>query len=147
MTSTDSVISKMRQRKKETGLTLQDIVDRTEALGESVSLATVKRVFSEGAADHDFRRETTLLPIARALGMSLTGPETPGQEGENVQAAISAIKEAYEARIADLWSTIRLLRRDRTIMLIVVIILLLFVFYLFADGLHGSWGFFRHPAV
>lgn len=144
MTATDSIVSKMRQRKKETGLTLQDITDRTEEIGMPVSLATVKRVLSEGASDHDFRYETTLRPIAQALGLSLD----PVQEDDDeMQAAITMLRDTYEARVADLWSAIKMLRRDKAILLVIVLALLLFVFYLFADGLHGDWGFFRYPEI
>lgn len=143
MTATDSVVSKLRQRKKETGLTLQDIADRTEQNGVAVSLTTIKRVLSEGASDFDFRYDTTLRPIAQALGLSLD--PIPEEENEEMQAALTMLRETYEARVADLWSAIRMLRRDKVVLIVIALTLLLFVFYLFADGLHGDWGFFRYP--
>lgn len=141
--ATDSIVSNLRQRKKETGLSLQDIADLTEQNGAAVSLTTVKRVFSEGASDFDFRYDTTLRPIAQALGLSLDPVLEEGSE--EMQAALTMLKETYEARVADLWSAIKMLRRDKVILITIALGLLLFVFYLFADGLHGSWGFFRYP--
>lgn len=142
MAAADSLVSKMRQRKKETGLSLQDIADRTERNGTPVSLATVKRVLSESATDYDFRRDTTLRPIAQALGLSLD--PIPEEEDEEMQAVLNALRDTYEARVADLWSAIKMLRRDKVVLIVIALALLLFVFYLFADGLHGDWGFFRY---
>lgn len=141
MAATDSIVSKMRQRKKETGLSLQDIADRTEQNGTPVSLATVKRVLSESATDYDFRYDTTLRPIAHALGLNL---DPIPEEDEEMQAVLNALRDTYEARVADLWSAIKMLRRDKVVLIIIALALLLFVFYLFADGLHGDWGFFRY---
>lgn len=151
MVSTENIVSQLKTARKEQRLSYQDIVERTEQNGEPVSITTVKRVFSDNPSGIDFRYDNTLKPIARALGITFEPEDEPLDEqfkkveDEEMQAALSIIKETYEARISDLWSTIKLLRRDKTVLLVVVIILLLFVFYLFADGLHGSWGFFRYP--
>lgn len=146
MVSTKELVSKLNAARAERRLTCQDIVAITEQNGEPVSLSTVRRVFADDPGSCDFRLDNTLGPIARALGVSLAEPGEPAQEGEDeMQAALAMLKETYEARVADLWATIRLLRRDKLVMVAVIIILLLFVFYLFADGLHGDWGFFRYP--
>lgn len=143
MLSTQTIVSQLRQRKKETGLSLQDIVERTEQNGAPVSHSTVKRVFGDSACDFDFRYDTTLRPIAQALGLNID--PIPEEGNEDMQAALTLIRETYEARVADLWSAIKMLRRDKVILIIIALGLLLFVFYLFADGLHGDWGFFQYP--
>lgn len=118
MAATDSIVSKMRQRKKETGLSLQDIADRTEQNGTPVSLATVKRVLSESATDYDFRYDTTLRPIAHALGLNL---DPIPEEDEEMQAVLNALRDTYEARVADLWSAIKMLRRDKVVLIIIAL--------------------------
>lgn len=151
MVSTEKIVSQLKSARKEQRLSYQGIVDRTEQNGEPVSIATVKRVFSDNPSGIDFRYDNTLLPIARALGIAFEPEDEPLDEqfkkveDEEMQAALNMIRETYEARVADLWSAIKMLRRDKVILITIALGLLLFVFYLFADGLHGDWGFFQYP--
>ena len=64
---TKELILRMKVAKLEQGLTNDDIVDRTEKLGARVSPSSVRRIFTEGSEDKDFRADTTLMPIAKAL--------------------------------------------------------------------------------
>lgn len=134
----------IKQAKKDLGLTYQEIVDRTERSGEPVSLSTVKRLFSEDGA-FDFRYDTTLRPIANALGV--TFDTTTELEDEDMNTALAMIRETYEARINDLWKHIVSLKRDKLILGVVIVILFAFILYLFADGLHGNWGIFQYPVT
>lgn len=153
MVSAEIMVSKLKSARKEQHLSYQDIVERTEQNGELVSIATVKRVFSDNPNGIDFRYDNTLLPIARALGITFDPEDEPIEEqiekveDEEMQAALNLIRETYEARVADLWSAIKMLRRDKVVLIVIALALLLFVFYLFADGLHGDWGFFQYPVT
>lgn len=135
--------TKLREAKQRTGMTYEDIVAATERNGEAVSLSSVRRVLAAGASDADFKRETTLRPIANALGVALE-PICETEE-PNMNQAITIIKETYEARIADLWNQISSLRRDRIVLGAVILVLVAFIAYLFADGLNGNWGIFQYP--
>ena len=64
------LLAKLRSARESKGLSHQDIVDITEQNGESVSIATVRRVFAKDAKIEDFRYTQTIRPIVRAiLGM------------------------------------------------------------------------------
>lgn len=142
MNSTKNIVSQIKEAKKASGLSYQDIVELTEQNGTPVSLSTVKRVFAEDAREWDFRYDSTLNPIAKALDVNLEKSQT---EDEDMQAAVAAIKEAYEGRINDLWENIKGLKRDKLVLGVVIMILFAFILYLFADGLHGNWGIFQYP--
>lgn len=144
METTKNMVLLIKQAKKDLGLTYQEIVDRTERSGEPVSLSTVKRLFSEDGA-FDFRYDTTLRPIANALGV--TFDTTTELEDEDMNTALAMIRETYEARINDLWKHIVSLKRDKLILGVVIVILFAFILYLFADGLHGNWGIFQYPVT
>ena len=144
MNTTKNMAQKLRDAKQRTGMSYEDIVARTEQNGEPVSLSTVRRVLGSGGADADFRYDTTLRPIANALGVALDEKEER-TEDEDMTAAISMLKETYEARIADLRDHIVSLRRDKLVLAVVILLLFVFILYLFADGLHGNWGIFQYP--
>lgn len=145
MNSTKNIVSKLKEAKKAAGLSYQDIVDLTAQNGAPVSLSTVKRVFADDARECDFRYDSTLQPIAQALGVK-TEPMNE-MEDEEVTAALAMLKENYEARIADLRAHILSLRRDKLVLGIVVLAMFIFILYLFADGLHGNWGIFQYPVA
>lgn len=67
MTNTKDVILKLKEVKKEKGLSLDKIIALIEENEEYVSKSTLSRVFSDGSEDRGFRYETTLRPIANAL--------------------------------------------------------------------------------
>ena len=67
---------------------------------------------------------------------------------EDMQAMMEQMKLLYEARISDLWRMIDKLTAERKTLFITMItlvgILVAFISYLFVDGMHGNWGFFRY---
>ena len=143
MIATKITVSQLKEAKQRTGMTYQEIVDVTERNGEGVSLSTVKRLFSEDVSGYDFRYETTILPVANALG--ITFDTTIEMEDEDMNTALAMIRDTYEARINDLWKHIISLKRDKLILGVVIVIMFAFILYLFADGLHGNWGIFQYP--
>lgn len=64
---TKELILRMKLARLEQGLTQDDVVDRTEKMGTRVSPTSVRRIFAEGSEDKDFRTDTTLMPVAKAL--------------------------------------------------------------------------------
>lgn len=59
-------IEELKALRKEKGITYQQIADETEVNGETVSLSTIKHVFSDKYShDHDWK--TVLRPIANVL--------------------------------------------------------------------------------
>lgn len=61
------LLDRLKAEKERKHLTYQDIVDLTEQNGETVSMTTVRRVFSKDAQLENFRYHQTVAPIARAL--------------------------------------------------------------------------------
>ena len=67
MTKTKDVILKLKEVKKEKGLSLDKILILMEQQGDYISKSTLARVFAKGSEDSSFRYEETLRPIANAL--------------------------------------------------------------------------------
>lgn len=67
MTNTRDVILKLKEVKKEKGLSLDKILLMMENDGNFLSKSTLSRVFAKGSEDKSFRYEETIRPIANAL--------------------------------------------------------------------------------
>lgn len=67
MTNTRDVILKLKEVKKEKGLSLDKILIMVENNGEYISKSTLARVFTDGSEEKSFRYEETIRPIANAL--------------------------------------------------------------------------------
>ena len=62
-----STIIRLKKVKAEQGLSISKIMDLLEEKGKFVSEATVKRVFSEGSEDFNFRYQDSIAPLADVL--------------------------------------------------------------------------------
>ena len=62
-----STIVRLKRVKAEQGLSISKIMDLLEEKGKFVSEATVKRVFSEGSEDFNFRYQDSIAPLADVL--------------------------------------------------------------------------------
>ncbi|MBR5164228.1 MAG: hypothetical protein IKW87_01565 [Ruminococcus sp.] len=62
-----STINRLKRVKAEQGLSISKIMDLLEEKGKFVSEATVKRVFSEGSEDFNFRYQDSIAPLADVL--------------------------------------------------------------------------------
>ena len=60
-------IHRLKQIKAEQGLSIPKIMDLMEERGQFVSEATIKRVFSDGSEDQNFRYQDSIAPIADVL--------------------------------------------------------------------------------
>ena len=67
MTNTRDVILKLKEVKREKGLSLDKILLMIENDGSFLSKSTLSRVFADGSEDKSFRYEETIRPIANAL--------------------------------------------------------------------------------
>ena len=67
MTNTKDVILKLKEVKKEKGLSLDKILVMVETNGEYISKSTLARVFRDDSENSSFRYEETIRPIANAL--------------------------------------------------------------------------------
>ena len=65
--STRKVILRLKEARAQKNLTYQDIVDACEAQNESVSLSTVRRIFSKGSEDGADYRTYTINASFRAV--------------------------------------------------------------------------------
>lgn len=67
MTNTRDVILKLKEVKKEKGLSLDKILILVENNGEYISKSTLARVFRDDSENCSFKYEETIRPIANAL--------------------------------------------------------------------------------
>lgn len=69
MTNTKDIIIRLKEVRKEKGLSYGDILELMERNGDFVSKSTLSKLFAEGSEEHPekFRYENTLRPVANAL--------------------------------------------------------------------------------
>lgn len=100
MAKQEETLSEFKELREELGMSYQQITDITEANGESVSIATVKRVFSPGAADQKFRAGT-LNAIGKVLfdekmHRQMSGEEAPSHEVDALNSLLAYNKLTIE---------------------------------------------------
>lgn len=62
-----NTITRLKKVKNEQGLSIQKIMDKLEQNGEFVSEPTLKKIFSEGSEEKNFRYYDTIAPLANVL--------------------------------------------------------------------------------
>lgn len=67
MTRTRDIILRLKEVRRDKGLSYNDILDMMEQNGDYLAKSTLSRVFSKGSEDLSFRYEETIRPIAKAL--------------------------------------------------------------------------------
>lgn len=120
--STRKVILRLKEARAQKNLTYQDIVDACEAKNESVSLSTVRRIFSKGSEDGADYRTYTINAIFRAVigteEIELTDAEEAAmteaeKEVVTENSALKAVVEMKDATIADLQQQIESLIAEK----------------------------------
>ena len=120
--STRKVILRLKEARAQKNLTYQDIVDACEAQNESVSLSTVRRIFSKGSEDGADYRTYTINAIFRAVigteDIELTDAEEAAlteteKEAVTENSALKAVVEMKDATIADLQQQIETLLAEK----------------------------------
>ena len=108
MTNTKDIIIKLKEVRREKGLSFNDILNLMENNGDYLSKSTLSRVFADGSEDSSFKYEETIRPIANALLDIETIEDTDNMD---VQAMKSLLK--YKIRvIEDLEQQIFALKAD-----------------------------------
>lgn len=92
---TRQVILQLKAVKEERGISLQRIHDITLAAGGNVSFSTVRKVFSDGSENMNFRYEDTVQPIAMAL---LETNEPPREVTGVVESEAEALKALVQLK-------------------------------------------------
>lgn len=108
--------------------------------------ATIRKIFSGETADP---RLETVAKLVAAMGGSMDEMMGGEKKGELEMNAIMAIKEVYEARIADIKASaaehIKSLQRDKKLLFMAVSVLGCFlIVFLMVDVLIGSVGWIRY---
>lgn len=67
MTNTKDIIIKLKEVRKEKGLSYNAILELMEKNQDYLSRSTISRVFGEGSEEMSFKYEETIRPIAKAL--------------------------------------------------------------------------------
>lgn len=120
--STRKVILRLKEAREQKNLTYQDIVDACEAQNESVSLSTVRRIFSKGSEDGADYRPYTINALFRAVigteEIELTDAEEAAmteaeKEVVTENSALKAVVEMKDATIADLQQQIESLVAEK----------------------------------
>lgn len=73
------IITQLKQIKAERGLSFQRIVDMVEESGGSISMSTVRKIFSDGSEDFNYRYEDTIKPLVVAL-LDINKPPEQGED-------------------------------------------------------------------
>ena len=108
MTNTKEIILKLKEVRKEKGLSYGDILDLMEENNDFVAKSTLSRVFAEGSEDCSFKYEETIRPIAKALLDIETIEETDDMD---IQAMKSLLKYKMQL-IEDLERKVEALNND-----------------------------------
>ena len=108
MTNTKDIILKLKEVRKEKGLSYNDILKLMEKNGDYLSKSTISKVFSEGSEASSFRYEETIRPIAKAL---LDIEHIEEDDNVDVQAMKSLLKYKIK-RIEELEQQIELLQAE-----------------------------------
>ena len=82
-----STVARLREVRKENGLTISNILEMIEAKGCFLSEATVKRVFSENADATSFKYRDTIAPLADVL-LDLYSDKSGSEDVEALKAMI-----------------------------------------------------------
>ncbi len=93
------IITKLKKVREEEGISYQKIVELVENNGGTVSVSTVKRVFSEGSEAFGWQYENTLKPIADAV-LGIYGPSEAATADE--ADALKAIIDYKSDKIMEL---------------------------------------------
>lgn len=164
MPNKQELLAKLRIARETKGLSYQDIVDITEANGEPISMSTIRRIFAPGANLEDFRYNSTVRPVVRAvLGMDeeIDMPPASDPRAEEV-ATIEALKaladyksdmlqtrEAEHQRVVEfLKNTVEQQRKDlawyRKVVVVLGCISLFALCMVIADLAIGTIGWIRY---
>lgn len=73
------IITQLKQIKAERGLSFQRIVDMVGESGGSISMSTVRKIFSDGSEDFNYRYEDTIKPLVVAL-LDINKPPEQGED-------------------------------------------------------------------
>lgn len=92
---TRQVILQLKAVKEERGISLQRIHDITTEKGGNVSFSTVRKIFSEGSENMNFRYEDTVQPVAMAL---LETDEPPREVSGVVETEAEALKALVQLK-------------------------------------------------
>lgn len=139
----DAVIECMRTRRKQLGMTYQEI---EKSCG--IPCSTVAKVLRRETANPTF---DTIAPIARALGISLdtltaANAETENYMNDNNQR--SANEAILEALVQNLTEQVKYERRSKTVLFIILIILVLgFVAIMIYDIMHPTIGWVEYSTA
>lgn len=104
MTNTKDIIIRLKEVRKEKGLSYGDILEMMEKNGDFVSKSTLSKLFADGSEDHPekFRYDNTLRPIANAILDMENIEETDDMD---IQALKAILKYKIE-RIKELETTL-----------------------------------------
>lgn len=80
-------IRRLKEIKQEQGLSISQIMDMMEQRGQYVSEPTLKRIFSDGSEEKNFRYQDTIMPVADVL-LDLYGDKSGIDDAESLRHII-----------------------------------------------------------
>lgn len=137
------ITQRLNALKAEKNYSWQELSDLT-----GIPVPTIRKTFSGETVSPSYEVVSKLMTAMGATLAEVREVKEETQGDEDMQAAMEQIKAVYEDRIKDLWRIIdKISAEKRTLfytMLGTITALLTFIIYLFVDGMHGNWGFFRY---
>lgn len=141
------ITERLNDLKAKGNFSWQELSDMT-----GIPVPTIRKTFSGETVNPSFE---VVYKLITAMGGTISGPDEPNGEptlqterDDDMQAIIEQLHKLYEERISDLWRIIDRSTAERKILFITLItlvgLLVTFIVYLFVDGMHGNWGFFRY---
>ena len=82
-----NTIRRLKEIKKEQGLSISQIMDMMEERGQYVSEPTLKRIFADGSEEKNFRYQDTIMPVADVL-LDLYGDKSGIDDAESLRHII-----------------------------------------------------------
>ena len=149
----EEVLRQLRNMRKIKKMSYQSIVEATEAIGEAVSLSSIRRVFDERFHADDFKYDTTLKPIVRVvMGIEPEFQEEPQSlpEAKANMEGLVAVVDFKDSTIERLQGELSKLQKWNKALRIAVVctaavlVLLMIVLeaYIVLDMDHPEWGLF-----
>lgn len=92
------MILQLKKIKEDKVLTNQDVLKMVEASGGTTSIASIRRVFTDGSENQGFNYRNTVQPIAHAL-LAVSEEESVTEMDKNIlQAQFDGLKQACELK-------------------------------------------------
>lgn len=104
LTESQKLVKTLKEIKEQNEITFPRILELMEANGKTVSMSTLRRVFSNGSDPNSFSYENTLLPIKDALESIDSGEIMYAARSKEIEG-LKAVIACQNEELAQLYQT------------------------------------------